>query len=119
MASPAPKLARRAGSELAGTLLLLAAIVGSGIMGGRLAGGNEALALLANTVTASTSFANPAVTLARAMTDTFAGIRPVDVPAFVAAQCAGAAAATLLFRWLLPSCTVRAPDLVQSHGTTS
>ena len=53
--------------------------------------------------TASTSFANPAVTVARALTDTFAGIRPVDVPGFVAAQLAGAAAATLLFRWLVPS----------------
>lgn len=53
--------------------------------------------------TASTSFANPAVTLARAATDTFAGIRPSDVPGFVAAQLAGAAAATLLFRWLVPA----------------
>ena len=53
--------------------------------------------------TASTSFANPAVTLARSMSDTFAGIRPVDVPAFVVAQLAGAAAATALFRWLVPS----------------
>jgi glycerol uptake facilitator-like aquaporin/protein-tyrosine-phosphatase len=52
--------------------------------------------------TASTSFANPAVTLARAATDSFAGIRPVDAPAFVVVQFAGAAAATLLFRWLLP-----------------
>jgi glycerol uptake facilitator-like aquaporin len=53
--------------------------------------------------TASTSFANPAVTLARALTDTFAGIRPVDVPGFVVAQLAGAAAATLVFRWLVPA----------------
>jgi len=52
--------------------------------------------------TASTSFANPAVTLARAFTNTFAGIRPADVPGFVLAQVAGAAAATLLFRWLVP-----------------
>jgi glycerol uptake facilitator-like aquaporin len=52
--------------------------------------------------TASTSFANPAVTLARAASDTFAGIRPSDVPGFVAAQLAGAGAATLLFRWLVP-----------------
>ena len=50
--------------------------------------------------TASTSFANPAVTLARAGTDTFAGIRPADVPGFVTVQLAGAIAATLLFRWL-------------------
>lgn len=52
--------------------------------------------------TASTSFANPAVTIARALTDTFAGIRPADVPGFVLAQCAGGAVATLLFRWLVP-----------------
>jgi glycerol uptake facilitator-like aquaporin len=52
--------------------------------------------------TSSTSFANPAVTLARSASDTFAGIRPIDVPGFIAAQCAGAAAATRLFAWLLP-----------------
>jgi len=52
--------------------------------------------------TASTSFANPAVTLARAATNTFAGIRPIDAPGFVVAQLLGAAAATGLFRWLLP-----------------
>ena len=53
--------------------------------------------------TASTSFANPAVTLARALTDTFAGIRPLDVPGFVVAQLAGAMGATWLFRWLVPA----------------
>ena len=52
--------------------------------------------------TSSTSFANPAVTLARALTDTFAGIRPLDVPGFITAQLAGGMAATLLFRWLIP-----------------
>lgn len=52
--------------------------------------------------TSSTSFANPAVTLARAASNTFAGIRPVDAPGFVLAQLAGAGAATALFRWLLP-----------------
>ena len=50
--------------------------------------------------TASTSFANPAVTLARAATDSFAGIRPADAPAFIAAQLVGAALATAFFRWL-------------------
>ena len=50
--------------------------------------------------TSSTSFANPAVTLARAMTNTFAGIRPLDVPGFILFQIAGAFAASLLFRWL-------------------
>ena len=49
--------------------------------------------------TASTSFANPAVTVARSLTDTFAGIRPLDVPGFVVAQMMGAAGATLVFRW--------------------
>ena len=53
--------------------------------------------------TASTSFANPAVTAARAFTDTFAGIRPADAPGFIAAQFCGAAAATLVFRWLVPA----------------
>jgi glycerol uptake facilitator-like aquaporin len=52
--------------------------------------------------TASTSFANPAVTLARSATDTFAGIRPADAPAFVVAQLLGAGAATALFGWLTP-----------------
>lgn len=65
--------------------------------------------------TASTSFANPAVTLARAATDTFAGIRPGDAPAFVAAQLLGAASATLLFRWLMPALPQRAQDVVVSH----
>jgi len=65
--------------------------------------------------TASTSFANPAVTLARAATDTFAGIRPADTPAFVAAELAGAAAATLLFRWLVPTLPDDAPAVVIPH----
>ncbi len=214
-------LVRRAVAEFTGTLFLLAAVVGSGIMAERLAGGNDALALLANTLatgaalialilafgpisgahlnpavtladawmggvawretpvyvvaqlagafagvvsahlmfglpmlmastharsgpaqifsefvatfgllsviwgcvrtrrsaapfavgayivaaywfTASTSFANPAVTVARSLTDTFAGIRPADVLPFVGAQVVGAFAATALFRWLLP-----------------
>ena len=216
-----PSLARRCVSEGVGTALLLAAVVGSGIMGERLAGGNIALALLANTLatgavlvallltfgplsgahfnpavtlaaawehalpwrdvpgylaaqlvgafvgvatahgmfdlpvfsvarhvrhgssqmlsefvatfgllaviwgcgrqrasavpfavggwitagywfTASTSFANPAVTLARAASDSFSGIRPTDVPGFVIAQLGGATVATMLFRWLCP-----------------
>ena len=214
-----PTLVHRAVAEFTGTLLLLAAIVGSGIMAERLAGGNAALALLCNSIatgaalvaillafgpisgahlnpavtladawvggmpwretpayllaqvsgaiagvatanlmfglalfsvsrhvraghaqlfsefvatfglfaviwgcvrsrpsatafavgayitaaywfTGSTSFANPAVTLARSLTATFAGIRPADVAGFVVAQIAGAAVATRLFRWL-------------------
>jgi len=65
--------------------------------------------------TASTSFANPAVTLARAASDTFAGIRPVDVPGFIIAQLIGAFAATLLFKWLLPSLPEGARDVVVPH----
>lgn len=51
--------------------------------------------------TASTSFANPAVTIARAFTDTFSGIRPIDAPAFIAAQCVGAVLAAFFLGWLL------------------
>jgi glycerol uptake facilitator-like aquaporin len=58
--------------------------------------------------TASTSFANPAVTIARSLSDTFSGIRPTDVPSFVLAQLAGAFAATMFFRWLIPSVSARA-----------
>lgn len=226
-------LARRLVAEALGTALLLAAVVGSGIMGERLAGGNTALALLANTLatgaalvaliltfgpvsgahfnpavtlaeawqgglrrayvlpylaaqlagavagvaaadamfgepvfawsqrarngggqflsefiatfgllavisscarrqpaavpfavasyitaaywfTASTSFANPAVTVARSLTNTFAGIRPTDVPAFVAAQVLGAGAATLLMAWLVPAAATAVPRVVPS-----
>jgi glycerol uptake facilitator-like aquaporin len=220
-------LARRAAAEAVGTALLLATVVGSGIMAERLAGGNVALALLANTVatagalaaliyafgpvsgahlnpavtlleawsrrtqpgaaivyvaaqcagaiagvalanvmfglapfaashhersgpamllseavatfgliavirgthlrqgvtpfavaayiaaaywfTPSTSFANPAVTLARSLTDTFAGIRPADIVPFVIAQLLGAAAAAVLFAWLVPATHRAAP----------
>jgi glycerol uptake facilitator-like aquaporin len=62
--------------------------------------------------TASTSFANPAVTLARSATDTFAGIRPADAPTFIVAQLLGAAAATALFRWLVPTLPAVAPAVV-------
>lgn len=229
-------LLRRATAEATGTMLLLATVVGSGIMGERLAGGNVAIALLANTVatgaglvaliltfgpisgahfnpavtlcdawqgglswrdvpayiiaqiigafagvaaanvmfelpvffasqkvrtggaqlfsefiatfgllaviwgcvrlkqkavvpfavgayitaaywfTASTSFANPAVTLARSMSDTFAGIRPVDAPGFIVAQFLGAAAATALFRWLVPSLPKDADEVIIPHS---
>ena len=65
--------------------------------------------------TASTSFANPAVTLARSMSDTFAGIRPADAPGFIIAQFLGAAAATALFRWLAPIGKNEAEKIVISH----
>lgn len=53
--------------------------------------------------TASTSFANPALTVARSLSDTFAGIRPADAPGFILAQLLGGIAATVLFRWLIPT----------------
>ncbi len=231
-----PSLTRRVVAEFAGTLFLLAAVVGSGIMGERLAAGNTAIALLANSVatgaalvaiilafgsisgahlnpavtltdalqggvawretpayiaaqvagafagvaaahlmfglslfspsahvrtgpgqllsefiatfgllsviwgcvrhrpasvpfavgayitaaywfTSSTSFANPAVTLARSLSNTFAGIRPTDAAGFVAAQLAGAFAATLLFQWLIPSLRTEASAVTVEHDT--
>jgi glycerol uptake facilitator-like aquaporin len=62
--------------------------------------------------TASTSFANPAVTVARSLTDTFAGIRLADVPGFVVSQLLGAAGATVLFRWLVPTLPTTASRVV-------
>lgn len=59
--------------------------------------------------TASTSFANPAITIARALSDTFSGIRPVDVPGFVAAQMLGALAGLVLSRWLFESSNPQGP----------
>jgi glycerol uptake facilitator-like aquaporin len=229
-----PSLARRVVAEFTGTLFLLAAVVGSGIMGERLAAGNTAIALLANSVatgaalvaiilalgsisgahlnpavtladawqggigwretpayiaaqvtgafagvaaahlmfglslfsasahvrtgpaqllsefiatfgllsviwgcvrhqpsavpfavgayitaaywfTFSTSFANPAVTLARSLSNTFSGIKPADVTGFVVAQLAGGFAATLLFRWLIPSLRAEASAVTVEH----
>jgi glycerol uptake facilitator-like aquaporin len=66
--------------------------------------------------TASTSFANPAVTIARSLTDTFSGIRPADAPWFILAQLAGALAATFLFRWLVPGLKKTAAEVVVPHG---
>jgi glycerol uptake facilitator-like aquaporin len=65
--------------------------------------------------TPSTSFANPAVTVARTLTNTFTGIRLVDVLPFVAAQVVGAIAATALFRWLVPQLPATAEAVVVRH----
>jgi glycerol uptake facilitator-like aquaporin len=65
--------------------------------------------------TASTSFANPAVTIARCLSDTFAGIKPADVPLFIVAQLSGALAATFLFRWLIPTLPADAAEILVSH----
>ena len=90
-----PGLGRRVVAEGVGTALLLAAVVGSGIMGERLAGGNVAIALLANTLAT--------------------GAALLAVPAFVAAQLLGAGAATLLFRWLTPALPQRAAEVLVPH----
>ena len=65
--------------------------------------------------TASTSFANPAVTIARSFTDTFSGIAPADAPGFIIAQLLGGAAAVAVFAWLLSPFT----GLEQSISKTS
>jgi glycerol uptake facilitator-like aquaporin len=69
--------------------------------------------------TASTSFANPAVAIARSISDTFSGIRPIDVPPFVIAQVAGALAATFLFRWLSPNLRAHSKDVIVTHSSES
>ena len=69
--------------------------------------------------TSSTSFANPAVTLARAFSNTFAGIRLADVIPFVVAQLLGAAAATAVFRWLVPALPATADLVVVPHSESS
>ncbi len=65
--------------------------------------------------TSSTSFANPAVTIARSLSDTFAGIRPIDVTPFIIAQLAGATAATALFHWLSPASQATAQAVMLPH----
>ena len=86
-------LTRRLVAEAQGTSFLLAAVVGSGIMAERLASGNVALALLANTIAICSALV--------CLILTFTGIRPVDVPAFILAELIGASAAILLTRWLI------------------
>jgi glycerol uptake facilitator-like aquaporin len=68
--------------------------------------------------TSSTSFANPAVTIARSISDTFSGIRPADVPFFALAQLFGAFAATIFFRWLVPSLGSGAPKILLPEDRT-
>jgi len=90
-------------SEFIATFGLLAVIRGSSQLGlNVVACAVGSYITAAYWFTASTSFANPAVTIARSLSDTFSGIRPLDVPSFLLAQIAGALAATFLFRWLIP-----------------
>jgi glycerol uptake facilitator-like aquaporin len=126
-------LARRAIAEFTGTLFLLAAVVGSGIMGERLAAGNTAIALLANSIATGAALVaiilafgpisgahlNPAVTLARCLTNTFAGIRPRDVVPFIIVQLVGAVAATLFFNSLSPAHRVSENRAARSASPTT
>ncbi len=66
--------------------------------------------------TSSTSFANPAVTIARSLSDTFAGIRPQDTPEFILAQLLGAVCATLAFEWIAPLERRDAEAVLVRHG---
>jgi glycerol uptake facilitator-like aquaporin len=107
----------QASSEFVATFGLLAVICGCGRR--RAAAVPFAVAAYISAAywfTAPTSFANPAVTLARSASDTFAGIRPADVPALLLAQLAGAGAATVLFRWLVPRLSVEAEAIIPDAG---
>jgi glycerol uptake facilitator-like aquaporin len=126
-------LPRRLAAEGIGSLLLAATVVGSGVMAERLAAGNAAIATFglllvilghrrpqdapwmvaawigaAYWFTASTSFANPAITIARSLSNTFSGIRPADVAGFIMAQLAGALLALVVAGLLFPG-RVRPP----------
>jgi len=94
-----------------GLLLVIFGVVRSG-RGGLAPFAVGAYSASAYWFTASTSFANPAVTLARTLTDTFAGIAPASVVPFIAAQSIGAIAATALARWFYPTIRATAHDLV-------
>jgi len=88
-------------SEIIATFGLLAVIHGTGKRASVVPLTVAAYITAAYWFTSSTSFANPAVTIARAFTSTFTGIRLADVPAFIVAQIIGAVGATIFFRWLL------------------
>lgn len=91
-------------AEFVATFGLILVIRGCGSRDpARLAGAVGAYIAAACWFTSSTSFANPAVTMARALTDSFTGIRPADVPGFIVAQLLAAAAATLVVSWLFGS----------------
>lgn len=106
-------------SEFIATFGLLAVIWGcSRIRSGVVALAVASYIMAAYWFTASTSFANPAVTIARCLSDTFSGISPADAPPFIVAQLFGALAATLFFRWLIPSLPAAAKDVLLRHEET-
>src|ERR1044071_8755514 len=118
-------MVRKLVSEAVGTTFLLATVVGSGIMGERLAGGNVAIALLANTIATGAGLTaliltfgsisgahfNPAVTLADA---TQGGVAWRDVPAYIAAQLAGAFAGAALAHLMFSEALFSASQHVRS-----
>jgi glycerol uptake facilitator-like aquaporin len=105
-------------SEFVATFGLLSVIWGcSRLRSGAVAFAVATYITAAYWFTASTSFANPAVTVARSLSDTFAGIRPSDVPLFIVAQIAGAVCATFLFRWLVPNLSAYADRVVVPHSS--
>lgn len=87
-------------SEFVATFGLLIVVHGTGKRAGVVPLTVAAYITAAYWFTSSTSFANPAVTIARGLTDTFSGIEPAGIPGFIVAQVLGALAATLLFRWI-------------------
>jgi len=87
-------------SEFLATFGLLVVIHGTGKRAAAVPLTVAAYIIAAYWFTSSTSFANPAVTIARSLTDTFSGIEPAGIPGFIVAQLLGALAATLLFRWI-------------------
>jgi len=106
--------------EVVATVGLLAVIFGV-VRSGRAAAAPFAVGAYIGAAyffTSSTSFANPAVTVGRAFTDTFAGIAPASVPAFVACQLAGGAIAVVLVRTLYPDIAEVADDVVVAHAPT-
>jgi len=105
-------------SEFIATFGLLAVIWGAVRLhaGATVAAAVGAYVSAAIWFTSSTAFANPAVTVGRIFSDTFTGIAPADAVPFVLVQLAGAIAATLLFRWLVPALPQLADEAVVPHG---
>lgn len=98
-------------AEAAATFALVFAILGAGRFRPQAVAATVALVITAGYWwTASTSFANPAITLARSLSDTFAGVRPADAPGFVAGQLLGALAALAAAGWLFPAENVLVPE---------
>jgi glycerol uptake facilitator-like aquaporin len=116
-----PPLVRRLTTEFVGTTFLVAGVVGSGIGVVRAARGAVVAVAVAGYIagayyfTSSTSFANPAVAMGRAFSDTFAGIEPASVPMFIVAQLAGAVLAIGLILVIYPHVTQVAGDVLVPH----